>query len=47
MIFGHPNGNGPRGKLKVVLAVVVMLGLILVWGGCGDDKEGFYGVATR
>ncbi|MDO8735962.1 MAG: hypothetical protein Q7K29_02615 [Thermoleophilia bacterium] len=25
--------------MKVVLAVVAMLGLILVWGGCGDDKQ--------
>jgi len=43
MIFAHPDGNGPRRKLKVVLAVVAMLGLILVWGGCGDDNKGSTG----
>lgn len=37
MIVENPYGNGPRGKLKVVLAVIAMLGLVLVWVGCGDD----------
>lgn len=39
MIDANPYGSGPRGKLKVLLAVVAMLGLVLVWVGCGDDKQ--------
>lgn len=39
MIVANPYGSGPRGKLKVLLAVVAMLGLALVWVGCGDDGK--------
>ena len=35
-----PNGSGPRGRLIVLAAgvVIVLLGMALIWGGCGDDS---------
>ncbi|MFA5810491.1 MAG: hypothetical protein WC935_09220 [Thermoleophilia bacterium] len=42
----NPNGSGPRGRL-VVLAVgvvVLLVGMALIWGGCGDSaKQGTSG----
>ncbi|MFA5801131.1 MAG: hypothetical protein WC911_01505 [Thermoleophilia bacterium] len=46
MIAVNPNGSGPRGRL-IVLAVgvvVLLLGMALIWGGCGDSaKQGTTG----
>ncbi|MBI5869895.1 MAG: hypothetical protein HZB44_02895 [Actinobacteria bacterium] len=39
MKAGNPYGSGPRGMLMVAVAVIMAVGLILVWGGCGGDGK--------
>ena len=45
MIVVNLYGSGPRGMLKVAVAifVVAMLGLTFVLGGCGDDEQSVTG----